>query len=265
MIVDISISKPFFEGEAVCHRSHTLRYITQGNGTLEINKKTIVPLSPGTIIFSPANTLLQSFSQDGMVDIVIYLTQFYIGQAEGEKLLVLHDDSTQTGYHTFSTLCNIFLQRNIFLDPLMKSIYQSLLQYIESMYIRSSCDPRIQKVTKHLEARFPSPDLSIESLLASQNQNADYIRRLFKKVHGYTPIQYLNQLRIGYAKKLIEGNCLHHRTITQIAEMSGFSDANYFSRVFRQQIGLSPSQYEKFFPGTILSGQILQKYFENRG
>ncbi len=266
MITDISKPKePFYDGTAVHHSCHTLRYILQGNGTMELNRQTTIPLSPGTIVFCPANTLQQSFSQDGMVDIVIYLTQFNIGQKDGNRLVVLQDDATQTGFHCFSVLYNIFQQRNVFLEPLLKSVYQNLLLFLEGQYIQSTFDARIQAVTKHLQALFTQPDLSVERVLTSQGKNSDYLRRLFKKTHGCTPVQYLNQLRIGRAKRMIEGNCLHHLSITQIAEQSGFSDASYFSRVFREHVGLSPTQYERLFPGNTDPDPNFLKKFEIRG
>ncbi|MBQ6819007.1 MAG: helix-turn-helix domain-containing protein [Clostridia bacterium] len=266
MITDISKPRePFFDGSAVHHSCHTLRYILQGNGTMELNRQTTIPLSPGTIVFGPAHTLQQSFSQDGMVDIVIYLTQFDIGQKDGNQLLVLQDDITQTGFHCFSMLYNIFQQRNVFLEPLLNSVYKNLYQFIEQLYVQSTYDPRILSVTKHLHALFTQPDLSVEQILTSQGQSSDYLRRLFKKTHGCTPVQYLNKLRIGRAKRIIEGNCLHHLSITQIAEQSGFSDASYFSRVFREHLGLSPTQYEQLFPGNIDPDPNFLKKLEIRG
>lgn len=250
MIVDISKPKePFFEGQPVYHTFHTLRYILEGSGTIRIDNTTR-PLHAGTIVFSPANTVQQSFSEDGMTDIVIYLTQFDIGQKDGNKIVVLHDDETKTGYHCFCALYNIFQQRNMFLDHLLKNIYQNLLLFLEGQYLLSTYDPRIQAITKQLQEVFHHPELSVEQVLATQDQNTDYLRRLFKKTHSCTPIQYLNRLRIGKAKKMIEANCLHHYSMTHIAESCGFADAGYFSRVFREHIGLSPTQYETLFPGT---------------
>ena len=249
MITDISRTKePYFEGVPVCHACYTLRLILSGNGHMTVEDEAI-PLSPNTIICTPPHMIQQGFSHDGIDEIVIYLTQFQLGQKEGPNILVLQDNDCGFGFHLFSLLYNVFQQRNVFLDPLLNNTYKNLYQFLETQYVQSTYDGRIVDITRHLHESYTQADLSIERVLAAQGQNADYLRRLFKKNHGCTPIQYLNTLRIGKAKKLLEANCLHHLSITQIAEQSGFSDASYFARVFRDYIGLSPSQYELLFPG----------------
>ena len=59
---------------------------------------------------------------------------------------------------------------------------------------------------------------------------------------GQSPVNYFNSLRIGKAKSMFQqyGNS---RTVKEIAYSCGFSDALYFSRVFRQLEGISPQQY----------------------
>ena len=251
MITDISRTKePYFEGVRVCHACYTLRFILHGNGHMTVEDETVL-LSPGTIVCTPPYMEQQGFSNEGIDEVVIYLTQFHLGQNEGPRVLVLQDDVCHSAMHLFSLLNNIFQQRNIFLDPLLKSVYNNLYQFIETQYMQSTFDARIVDITRQLHETYMQTDLSVEWVLATQGQNTDYLRRLFKKNHGCTPVQYLNALRLGQAKKMLEANCLHHLSITQIAEQSGFSDASYFARVFRDYIGLSPSQYELLFPGAV--------------
>ena len=53
---------------------------------------------------------------------------------------------------------------------------------------------------------------------------------------------YLNQQRIEKACTLLRGT---HMTVEEIARSCGYTDAQYFSRVFRQTTGLTPMQYRK--------------------
>ncbi len=253
MIINVSNTKePYFEGVKIRHPCYTLRLVLSGNGHLNINQQTI-PLAPGVIVCTPPYMEQQGFSEDGIEEIVIYLTEFPLGQKEGPKILVMKDNSLGFGQYLFPLLLNIFIaqQRNVFLSHYIANIYKCLYQYLESQYVQSTHDVRIVDITAKLENAFTQPDLSIDKILSIQGYNADYLRRLFKKTHGCTPVQYLNRLRIGKAKNLIEGNCLYQRSITQIAAESGFSDHSYFSRVFREHIGLSPTQYSLLFPGML--------------
>ena len=68
----------------------------------------------------------------------------------------------------------------------------------------------------------------------------DHLIRLFKTHTGKTPIRFLTDLRIEQAMKLLTHTDL---PIAQIAEQTGFTDAAYLSKAFRQAIGMTPRQY----------------------
>ena len=64
--------------------------------------------------------------------------------------------------------------------------------------------------------------------------------RLFHKEVGAPPMQYLNRYRIQQAKRLLEHS---DRSIAEIAEMVGIPRANYFTRLFSDVVGVSPTRY----------------------
>lgn len=64
----------------------------------------------------------------------------------------------------------------------------------------------------------------------------------FKKVYGFTVINYINKLKIKEAKKLLREGKMN---LTQIADYIGFSTVHYFSRIFKQYEKMSPSEYIK--------------------
>ena len=66
--------------------------------------------------------------------------------------------------------------------------------------------------------------------------------RVFKAGVGLTPTEYINRLRINQAKELLENT---YMSVCDIAEAVGFSDQNYFGRVFKKQTGTSPKKFIK--------------------
>jgi AraC family L-rhamnose operon transcriptional activator RhaR/AraC family L-rhamnose operon regulatory protein RhaS len=66
--------------------------------------------------------------------------------------------------------------------------------------------------------------------------------RLFTKCYNTSPVKYLTQLRVKHAVNLLETTDL---SLKEISFSSGFSDSNYFSRKFIEQMGISPSAYRK--------------------
>ena len=68
--------------------------------------------------------------------------------------------------------------------------------------------------------------------------------RLFHEVHGQTPHQYLSARRICLAKQLLEDS---EMSLSEIAVEVGFGGVSAFGRMFRKQVGLSPSSYRRAF------------------
>ncbi|UTW08550.1 response regulator transcription factor [Pseudomonas benzenivorans] len=66
------------------------------------------------------------------------------------------------------------------------------------------------------------------------------LSRSFKRVHGLTFREYLCRYRLQRALKML-GN--PHVTICEVASAAGFRNASHFTRLFRQRIGVTPSQY----------------------
>ena len=68
-----------------------------------------------------------------------------------------------------------------------------------------------------------------------------YLSRLFKQELDLTPWDYLNRFRVHQAKELIRRT---QGSVKIVANQVGFKDPSYFSRVFRKQTGLSPSEFQ---------------------
>ncbi|MBP1994423.1 response regulator transcription factor [Paenibacillus eucommiae] len=74
----------------------------------------------------------------------------------------------------------------------------------------------------------------------------NYLSKLFKEKTGVNFIDYLTRVRIEKSKELIKDVNLK---IYEIAEMTGFSNAKYFSSTFKALVGLSPREYKDSLPG----------------
>jgi len=75
------------------------------------------------------------------------------------------------------------------------------------------------------------------------NLNEKYISTLFKAEYNITPSRYVGELRLNMAKNLMQNN--PELRVKDVAELVGFTDYFYFSRVFKSHEGVTPSQYIK--------------------
>lgn len=69
----------------------------------------------------------------------------------------------------------------------------------------------------------------------------EYLTKIFKKYTGVTPIKYITKIRINQAKQLLINQ--PELEIKQIGELIGYKDAFYFSRVFKSNVGVYPTDY----------------------
>ncbi len=83
-------------------------------------------------------------------------------------------------------------------------------------------------------------DFDIDTLVKNTNLKESQFRRKFKKLKGMSPIKYRNMLRINKAAELLKSG---EYSVVEASMIVGFDDPNYFSRVFKTQIGVSPTQY----------------------
>ena len=82
--------------------------------------------------------------------------------------------------------------------------------------------------------------LSLEELAASVNYSKSHFCYLFKAVTGKTYIEYLHQLRITQAKKLLLET---GKTVTDISYEVGYHTITHFNKHFKLIVGMTPSQY----------------------
>lgn len=85
-------------------------------------------------------------------------------------------------------------------------------------------------------------DFSIQQIAAHANVSQVYLRRMFHSVLNTSPVKYLNYLRLEKAKNML---LTSNYSITEIAAACGIPDPYYFSRLFKNEIGMTPSQFRK--------------------
>jgi len=84
--------------------------------------------------------------------------------------------------------------------------------------------------------------LSVDQVAKIIDLNTKYFSQLCKSYFGATFLEYLTSIRMEKAKELLLSG---KYSIKEVAEMTSFTDGNYFSRVFRQAFGISPSSFKE--------------------
>ena len=148
--------------------------------------------------------------------------------------------------------------RNILREMEMKSAgYKDVCQaYMEILIIRLmrsttlaipaepqavSTNRQCAAVRRYIDLHFKE-SLTLEQLAEEGHMNKYYLSHAFKREYGVSPIHYMISIRIRESKYLLAETDL---SLSQIAQLLGFSSLSYFSQVFRKTQGLSPMEYRQ--------------------
>ena len=96
------------------------------------------------------------------------------------------------------------------------------------------------KVKIYVEENYSNPDLNVDYLGKEMEMQAAYLSRLFREEYGVLLTNYISQVRIECAKKLLRNSQM---TMPEIAEKTGFLSANVFNNNFKKITGLTPGKY----------------------
>lgn len=107
------------------------------------------------------------------------------------------------------------------------------------------CSDEIERTCAFMQAHFDE-HIKLEQLCSCSSLSKSTLLRAFTKFKGVTPYRYLQAIRVGKAKELLEQGV----SPIDAAMRTGFSDQSHFSNFFNMFIGLSPSAYRRIFKET---------------
>lgn len=141
-----------------------------------------------------------------------------------ERMLELH--------HALSASSSLPLQAEL---AVMLASLQAMVRSQYAPRSRQLCDRAIAYLQQHMTRPFDAKHME-----QTLHYRFDYIARCLKTYTGRSPLQYLHDLQIRTAKSLLENTNL---SVSEIGERVGIENANYFTRLFRKQAGMTPGQY----------------------
>lgn len=108
--------------------------------------------------------------------------------------------------------------------------------------VKNKTNDIVNFVLAYLEEHFTENTLCLSKVAEAAGYHEKYLSHVFKKQFGMGFSEYLRLIRVKYSVTLIENGVT---SVKNIAQLSGFSDPFYFSRVFTEIMGSSPRQYSK--------------------
>ena len=104
-----------------------------------------------------------------------------------------------------------------------------------------SSNDAIEAAKKYIEKNY-TLNITLEDVSREVNISSYYLSRIFKEGTGENFIDYLTKLRIEKAKELLSTTQL---SMKEICAKCGYSDPNYFSKTFKKNVGVTPTEYRE--------------------
>lgn len=112
--------------------------------------------------------------------------------------------------------------------------------YLHSISGKDEARQDIMFTTERYILKHIGEELSVEKLAGIAFVSPDYLSRCFKKKHGMTVVEYINDFRLKLAEELLVTTDM---TVSAIASKVGYSNYSYFIRQFKRRVGYLPSEY----------------------
>ena len=100
----------------------------------------------------------------------------------------------------------------------------------------------MDKIMQTIEKNLDNGELMVEDIASEVNMSRSVFFKKLKTLTGLSPIEFLKEIRMKRAAQLIE---TEEYTMAQIAYMVGINDSHYFSKCFKQQYGITPTEYKE--------------------
>ncbi len=188
----------------------------------------------GHILFSSGGNFTQCKAQIYELLVLISRTTVSVGANPEQTLSASHRYLTEIGQlQNFDSLC-LWLAREM--STLMDSVFN--FDQMRHANIVHQC---IQYINTHY-----SEKITLESLSYQVYLSPTYLSRVFRQETGETVTEYITRVRIDRSKELLRHKSM---SIATVAQLVGFEDQSYFTRVFKKRVSISPLRYrEKHAP-----------------
>ena len=99
-----------------------------------------------------------------------------------------------------------------------------------------------KEILDYLDCNYNDQDLTQTKVADQFGVSVYSLSRIFKKQFGIGFSEYINGKRVEKSKEFLQNTDL---SIREISTMVGFSDSNYFAKIFRNNVGVSPTEFRK--------------------
>lgn len=230
---------------------HLIHFVLYGKGELHINEH-IFQLSAGDAFFIPAGKVsyYEASKEDpwcyAWVSFLGINSQMYLYQlmTSTDDVYIVHGLDNQKYKERIFEIISLqgvstsrYFQANGILFQIMAMLFDDI-NFQESNWGKSSV---VDEVKFYLDINY-AEKIKLQDMAKSFGIHPNYLTRIFHETYGISPKQYIMDLKLKKARRLLTTTEL---SVSVIASSLGFDDQLAFSKVFKKEYSVSPTEYRK--------------------
>ena len=234
------------------HNHVELFFIVGGKGQFLIEDRAYAVNTNDLVIINPNVTHTEvSLSAQPLEYIVLGIEGIELAtgaNSDGQFCILDHFESAE-----FSSCLRNILRETELEQPGYEDVCQAYMEILIIRLMRNTAlsvptepqtitgNRQCAAVRRYIDLHFKEP-LTLEQLAEEAHMNKYYLAHAFKREYGVSPISYMISRRVEESKYLLAETDL---SMSQIAQLLGFSSLSYFSQVFRRTQSLTPMEYRQ--------------------
>lgn len=229
------------------HENIELLYCMEGQGEAVIDSRA-VPMRKGGLTVVNSSRVHYIKAVSGAVQYYCLIVDssllerfdLYVEQRKFEEFVKTEEASAR-----FETIIKEMKERQPCYEAMVKGEIVALMAYLfrhfSSPERETGKSDMVKLGMQYIKKHYQQP-LSLEEVAEAAGFSRYYFCRGFKSMTGYTVNEYLRLFRCREAERMLRDT---NRTVSAVAAECGFDDVSYFTKIFKRQTGVLPSQIRK--------------------
>ena len=221
------------------HDSLELIYCTGGSGLLVFDDCTFA-YREGDVAVIPPHVAHSNQGESGFTNIHINMKN---STFLPKHPVLIQDDSNHFIRNAFHAVFYHYSDLSSRSASLLSAYGALIASYLTAYQRVTPHSSIVEEIERTIIRNYPDCNFELDRYLRSIPFNYDYLRKLFRKELGVTPLQYLNDKRLQAAAEYLCSVFHDGSSISEISHQCGFREPLYFSRMFKKKYGVAPSRY----------------------
>lgn len=242
----ITFPSPNFHIQRYDAKYFILEYIVSGKGYLKINGKLHTLQANDVYLLEPGSS--HEYYADKDEPFKKYWINFrsdvffnIFNEYDLKHIYVFRDTDISEEMTKIFELEKVSLYNDQIYKEASKHLFAIFMKLAEKNEIKAKGSVVAQQILAELDKAIDS-SISIDEICNTLFISRSKLIREFKKHYDITPHAYLMNRKISFSKMLLQNT---NHSIKSIANHLGFADEHYFSNVFKNKTGMTPSEYRK--------------------